>query len=296
VKIQFNNVDFSSRSGPNGFGLKLARQFQKMGHEIVSTNSDVALNFIQGYVPGTKNVLRLDGIYFNTSQNWMQMNSPIKRSYDLADEVVVQSDFNRELVFRYFGERKNVHVIHNGTDLEAIEKVPIGSLGFLRERTWLCASSWRPHKRLTENIKYFQKFAQDKDVLFVAGSGDVSAIEKSGDPRVKYLGDLSWTQLISVMKASKYFVHLAYLDHCPNVVVDARASGCMIHCTSSGGTQEIAGIESMIVQERAWNFEPHDLYHPKPLSYNHIRPGFHESEIDVAKQAEKYYQVLRRVK
>ena len=34
--------------------------------------------------------------------------------------------------------------------------------------------------------------------------------------------------LLSLYKRSKYFIHLAWLDHCPNVVVDARASGLIV--------------------------------------------------------------------
>ena len=46
-----------------------------------------------------------------------------------------------------------------------------------------------------------------------------------------------YCKIYKMYKASTHFVHLAWLDHCPNVVVDARASGCKIVCSSAGGTR-----------------------------------------------------------
>lgn len=291
MRLQFNNVDFTSRSGPNGFGKKLAIQLSKMGHFIVQQDPEVVLNFIQGFLPGTKNVLRLDGIYFNTAQNWQQMNEPIKKSYDLANDVIVQSNFDRELIFRFFGERERIQVIHNGTDRHAISSIPTAQTGIPRENLWCCASAWRPHKRLTENIRYFQEFAGPNDVLAIAGSGDISVINSCVDSRVKWAGDLSWEQLISLMKASSKFIHLAFLDHCPNVVVDARAAGCQIVCASSGGTKEIAGSSATVVKDIDWDFLPFELYSPPQLNFSIQTPG-DEFEPEMERCAKLYEKVL----
>lgn len=293
MKIAFNNVDFNSRSGPNGFGLKLARQLTEIGHEIVGVDPDVCLNFITGNYPGIKNTLRLDGIYFNTSQDWKSQNSPIKKSYDLAEEIIVQSKFNKKLVENYFGKRENIHVVHNGTSLEIIEKINPAELGIKKEDVWLCASSWRPHKRLIDNIKYFQNFGKKNDVLLVAGSGDISDLQKVKDKRIKYVGDLPWEHMISVMKSSKHFIHLAYLDHCPNVVIDARASGCTVHCTSSGGTKEIAGLSAKIVEEDPWDFNPIELYRPPSLDFTKVtNNNIADSIISIKKVSKKYERII----
>jgi len=61
MKIHFENVDFNSKSGPNGFGLKLARNFLKRGHEVTSNNPDVQLSFIQSSNNFKPTALRLDG-------------------------------------------------------------------------------------------------------------------------------------------------------------------------------------------------------------------------------------------
>ena len=292
MKILFNNVDFSSNSGPNNFGKKIATQLFRLGHEINVPNPEIAINFIQGYMPGIKNVLRLDGIYFNSSQDWKSLNDPIKKSYDLADAVIVQSNFNKDLVFKYFGERNNVSVIHNGTFIDELSEIPNFDSGYDREKVWFCASSWRPHKRLDENIRYFLENSNKDDVLFIAGANAHQYMQQNLDARIKYLGDLTWHQMISVMKSSKNFLHLALLDHCPNVVVDANACGCHIICASSGGTNEIVGKNSTIVQDIDWNFLPFELYNPPKLNFSIKKVGNYIN-LDIKDCAKSYEKVLR---
>lgn len=294
MRILFNNVDFSSNSGPNNFGQKIATQLFRLGHEINVGNPEVAINFIQGNVPGIKNVIRLDGIYFNLSQDWKKLNHPIKMSYDLADSVIVQSNFNKRLISKYFGEKSDVHVIHNGTSLQDIDKIQKADLGFDREKVWFCASSWRPHKRLDENIKFFLENSQRDDMLFIAGANADQYMSKSVDQRVKYLGDLPWYKMISVMKSSKNFLHLALLDHCPNVVVDARACGCKIYCSSTGGTREISGPNAVVLQEEEWDFSPIELYSPpKITNYSFVDNSQWDVPIDIVGCAKRYEEILK---
>ena len=40
--------------------------------------------------------MRLDGIWFNSDQNYEQQNAPIQFAYNNADAVVYQSDFNKQ--------------------------------------------------------------------------------------------------------------------------------------------------------------------------------------------------------
>jgi glycosyltransferase involved in cell wall biosynthesis len=106
------------------------------------------------------------------------------------------------------------------------------------------------------------------DILIVAGKvGNISE-DLSKDKKIMYVGNLSYEQLLSVYKSSKYFIHLSWLDHCPNVVVDARASGCQIICSSTGGTKEIAGKDAIIIKEEEWDFMPINLYDPPILNFN----------------------------
>lgn len=303
MKILFDNVDFSSNSGPNGFGKKLASSLSRRHHILTSpSNEDVQLTFIQTrYGKRSPIVHRLDGIYFNSSQDWESLNIPIKRTYDMSDAVVYQSEFDKALAVKYFGERNNGYVIHNGTDLEAISKINPASIPEINEKydvIWVCASQWRPHKRLNENIRYFQKHRGTKDCLLVAGELNAPAGSINDNLRdVYFLGNLSWEDLISVYKCAKTFIHLAFLDHCPNVVIDARACGCDIVVSSSGGTHEIAGPGATIMIEDSWDFEPMKLYEPPAMESSLYEINKKNSWIDitfVAKEYEKVLELMRR--
>jgi glycosyltransferase involved in cell wall biosynthesis len=295
MKILFDNVNFESRSGPNSFGKKLADEINIRGYQVqVKPNSpDVQLSFIMATAKHAPTVQRLDGIYFNTAQDYSTLNAPIQETYREAECVIFQSRFNEALTKRYFGEHDDATVIHNGTDLDAIEKISPVQIDVLDkfENVWCCASSWRPHKRLKENIRYFLDARGDNDCLVVAGSNPDYHVN---DSRIFYLGDVLWPQLVSLYKRSKYFLHLAWLDHCPNVVIDARAAGCHIICSSSGGTEEIAGNKSTVIIEDSWDFTPTRLYEPPVMDFSLTRSGLFTSEIDIVLVADRYCDVLER--
>lgn len=298
MRIQFENVDFQSRSGPNGFGLKLARSLTQIGHSIVGENPDVRLTFINGSNTFRPNVLRLDGIYFNSEQDWQRMNAPIKASYNFANAVIVQSEFNKRLTEKYFGVRDGIHVIHNGTDTSFIDKIPAAVLGggIPRENVWMCASAWRPHKRLSDNIRLFLELSGKDDVLLVAGKDAQNHTGSNpNDSRVKFIGDLDWESMIACMKASSKFIHLSWLDHCPNVVVDANACGCTVFCSSSGGTQEVAGKSAVIIKEDEWDMSPTKLYNPPKINFNNLVDNFININVNIESTCLKYENILNEV-
>tara|TARA_Y100000310_G_C20650292_1_gene799037 strand:+ start:172 stop:1074 length:903 start_codon:yes stop_codon:yes gene_type:complete len=268
MNIHLENVNLQSTSGPNHFASKLIKYIDATFDPTIAP--DARLCFIESHRSTFDDVplfQRLDGIYFNTAQDYKLQNTNIKRTYDNADGVIFQSNFNKQLITKYFGEHKNHTVIHNGADVEYIDKVPPLKNSELdkHENVWCCAASWRPHKRLSENIKYFLEYSSEKDCLVIAGNKNEDVIENN---RIFYAGNISVLQLISLYKRSKYFMHLAWLDHCPNVVVDARAADCQIICSSEGGTKEIAGPDAIIIEEDTWDFEPVELYNPPPLDFS----------------------------
>ena len=299
MRILFENVNFSSRSGPNGFGLKLARQLTEVGNEIVSQDPDVCLAFIQSLNRFNPTVLRLDGIYFNSAQKWEEMNAPIRQSYEKSQSIVVQSNFNRDLIFNFFGKRENVHVISNGTDFDLISKIEKSKQisRIPREKVWMCASSWRPHKRLQENIRLFQEKAEEDHILLIAGENVDDFIKEIKDDRIKILGNLTWEQMISCLKCTGNFIHLAWLDHCPNVVVDAKACGCTLHISNSGGTPELIGPTDFLYEDCMFDFSPVELYNPPRMTLKSIENNSLKNvDLSIKAVAQRYYDVLRSTK
>lgn len=297
MRILFDNVDFSSTSGPNSFGLKLARGLSNLGHIIVDLdeNPDVQLSFIQALYHSTVPLVqRLDGIWFNSAQRWQEQNASILETYRNAFAVIVQSDFDAKLVTKFFGPHEKMSVVRNGTDVQTIQNVDPMSVPSLRDvdKVWSCASSWRPHKRLAENIRYFLEHAGKNDCLVIAGENPDVIV---ADRRIFWTGKLDYQTLLSLYRASDYFIHLAWLDHCPNVVVDARAAGAHVICSSSGGTSEVAGLNSTIIDEDEWDFEPCELYKPPNLDFSRVKKGTKDVSIEISDVAKLYENVIKGV-
>ena len=295
MNIHLENVNTDSNSGPNSFARKLIKYISKMDHTFdLNKSGDVNLAFIQS---GKTNysaplVQRLDGIYFNTIQNYRVQNHFIEETYKKADGVVFQSNFNKELTFKFFGPHDNYAIIHNGADVEEINN----TLPFLNypdkfSELWCCASSWRPHKRLDDNIEYFFEHAPDDACLLVAGKAN----NQINHPNVFYLGDVDQRVLYRVYNASTHFIHLAWLDHCPNVVVDARACGCKIICSSSGGTKEIAGPDAIVIEEDEWNFEPINLYQPPEMNFSRKINNVWDIDYNMSEVARKYVDFMGKL-
>jgi len=302
VRIFLDNVNTDSSSGPNGFAKKVSSEFSK-NHEVYTSvhqlmNSykkpDVQLSFISTQYNISPIVQRLDGIYFNSEQDFNRLNSPIEETYNMASSVIFQSEFNKRLTQNFFSVRDRCHVIHNGTCLDIIENIESMKNENIDRfnKIWSCASSWRPHKRLDENIRYFLENSSSDDCLIIAGENPDHLVKND---RIFYCGNISWIELISLFKRSDNFIHLAWLDHCPNVVVDARASGCHIVCSSAGGTKEIAGSNSTIIVEEEWDLSPVELYRPPRMDFSKRERGSHNSEIDIQKVSEEYIRVLESV-
>jgi len=305
MKIFTHNFNPNSNSGPNKFSRQLFQSMIKDNGVVIESNNkeaDVEFCLIQQQVHKVKPMLlRLDGIWFNSEQDYDSQNAPIKYAYGNADAVVFQSNFNKALTEKWFGEHRNSFVIHNAPDLEVIKSVNprfFDRVFGVNTEVWSCASKWRPHKRLNENIRYFFENAPKEAVLAVAGpiSGENLVIPDSG--RVYLLGDLDYVSLLSLYRRSSTFIHLSYLDHCPNVVVDAQASGCHIICSSTGGTKEIVS-NGTIIHEKNWDYSPIKLYEPPAMDFKNKSEVFsHQCEdkkTNIVDCANLYYNVFKTI-
>ena len=298
MNILLENVNLNSTSGPNHFGQKLVKYLKLRGVHFNNPQLpyDKKLTFIQssGFRSDLDMYLRLDGIYFNSAFDCDRMNNGIKKSYYDAKGVIFQTNFNKELIFKWFGEHENYTIINNGADVLSISQFnpsqEIQNIFNKFDNTWSCAANWHPFKRLRQNIEYFLKFSSRNDCLIVCGNNPDHKIKH---PRIFYVGDLSIDDLYTVYKISDFFIHLAYLDHCPNVVIDARSFGCKIICSSSGGTKEIAGLDAIVVQEPNWDYNFLKDPNPPILEFSNISKNIFDSKISMAHVAKKYLKFIK---
>ena len=299
MNVYLENVNLNSNSGPNYFAQKLVKYLEFRGVNFNSAvESDLKLTFIESYnhKPWLPMIQRLDGIYFNANFDCNRMNANIKRTYENAKGVVFQTNFNKELIFNWFGPHQNYKIINNGSDLLYVKDINMSDrivdMFKKYDNVWSCAAHWHKFKRLDDNIQYFLNYSDKNDCLVVAGSGELSNIRH---PRVFYVGNLNIDELLTLFKISKYFIHLAYLDHCPNVVIDARACGCQIICSSSGGTKEIAGEDAVVLSEPQWDYSFLEEKVPPPINFDKRENTGVDSELSMLKVSKQYYNFFKEI-
>jgi len=317
MKVFTHNFNPQSNSGPNKFTRTLFSKLVNDKKVSLSSQEDADVEFcvIQQQAHKVKPmVLRLDGIYFNSEQDFKQQNTPIRFAYNNADAVIFQSNFNKKLTESWFGPHKNGHVVHNAADPDIVNHpIVIESYKTMQwpwnkeKEVWSCAASWRPHKRLLQNILYFLDHSPPEAVFAIAGSLGMDEAKQylSMSERIYVLGELSYQNLLALYHRSSTFVHLAYLDHCPNVVIDAQAAGCKIICSSTGGTHEIVDNGTMILEDE-WDMKPCALYKPPNVDFSKTKEIAIQKEFSNRKKGKNvshfvkcvnsYYDILKEVR
>lgn len=307
MRIHFSNVNFSSRSGPNSFASRLADCMTEMGHQIVDHRDvyDSCLVFIEPSTllrPDAKIVQRLDGIWFKPEQ-FISHNKLIKETYEKCHHVVWQSEFDKRMTTHHWGDRSGT-VIRNGVSLRQHEPYP--RTGFLTsKRVYVASSNWHSQKRLIDDIRLYQSLAysskEDSCLVVLGKFEDNDDLRLYWSPDIMMMGDVDHETCMRVYATADWMIHLAWLDHCPNVVVEALSQGCKVICASSGGTHELVNEKrGIIIPETVeYNYQLTDYDAPPKLDFSNFKlpdfgRDFDKSDLDIKSVAEKYIKVLSR--
>jgi glycosyltransferase involved in cell wall biosynthesis len=298
----------SSKAGCGFFCNRLKEAFIKLGVNIVTDNSesDFAIHVIHIGKANTKfNILRLDGIYYDTSIDYKARNSVILKSYLKADAVIYQSEFSKASCEKYLGKFGGPNrIIFNGAVCDKLHNKPYDKS---HRYTFLCSARWRPVKRLAEIIKAFLYANIDDSILYVAGDISKSGISKKYNkiPNIKFLGVIDQHQLSKYLMACDVFMHLAYNDPCPNSVVEAIASHKAVICGNAGGTPELVSPSGGIICDidAPFDFKPLDLSNPPKIDvqivadairrlYNNYPASIFSEHININNIANQYIEFL----
>jgi glycosyltransferase involved in cell wall biosynthesis len=251
--IQFDGVNWNSSSGPNSFANRLARALFERGHEISldALNADVSLVFIErtGVPLASRIVQRLDGIWFSPDE-FLTKNVGIKSLYEKADAIIWQSEFDKTMTTKWWGER-NGSVIHNGIKKSPITSFTFPALEQIRskyDKVFVSSAFWHPQKRLKTNTELFLKLRKfyPNSCYIVMGSQPDYVI---ADPHIFYTGAVPSDVYMQIYSMADWMIHLAYCDHCPNVVIESLSQETPVICSSAGGTKEIVGKFGLIINE-----------------------------------------------
>ena len=260
--VNVNKTD--ADSGKHKFLIRLARQMKKKGVVIDNTSPDIFL-YLSGdehCKKAKKNVLRLDGLIFNTRWNYNAKNKKILKSIKNSDALVYQGRFCQKAYQKFLGiENRKKTIIYNGVDpSEFLERNP--------KDFFLANCKWRPHKRLKTIIKSYL-YALDNGLqsdLVITGKADY----KYKHPKIKYVGWQRCQQLKKLLSKCIASIHLTWLDWCPNSMIEAIVANVPLIYSKSGGHIEIGEGLGIGIEDVNWDFKACDLYSPPLMSKKEI--------------------------
>jgi glycosyltransferase involved in cell wall biosynthesis len=255
-----------SGGGPHIFGERLRQELINIGLAYTK-DAPNQLNLIDGFPQeGRHNILRLDGLYFEKSH---PQNQSIFRAHKDFDHIVFQGEFCRLQYEAFTGIIKSHSIIPNGVPDSFFETHQPAFKSEL-EKVLIASASWRRHKRIEEVIEAF-KSPRLQDVLLVILGG----CKGPELPNVAYLPVLPPHELPSYYQSADAMVHLAWLDWCPNTVVEGLASGLPVLCSHNGGTKELVKDDGIILElEEDYVIGTElDLYTPPPISLDLLIEG-----------------------
>jgi glycosyltransferase involved in cell wall biosynthesis len=142
----------------------------------------------------------------------------------------------------------------------------------------------------------------------IGGAGFVGKkINKKYNSRyIHILEEKSNKDIISIMKACDYQIHLCHIDSCPNSVIEGLACGLNVLCTNLGGTPEIVKDNGVILDvDKFWNARYLNKNNLDTLPLSTVSNGIKKiirlrkkndtSFLDINRVAIKYKEVIEKV-
>ena len=307
MRLSLNRtLDPSATRGIQKFGSILLTELRdKFGVKLVGAKekSDIHLTIIQGgRKPGAKNILRLDGVYYDVGR--MKMNNPIKKTLTQSDGVIYQSKWAQRFVEGMLKAKpRSSIVIHNGAKTSSFQSAAINKYQF--DKVMICCAGWRVNKRLKYIVESFLACREITGLnlgLFVVGKPDYT----NSDPSVKFFGKVV-ENIHSVYASSDYMCHICHLDACPNAVVEALCCGIPVLSNNIGGTPEIVGSDGIISElDKPFDFRVvPSMAAVAPISSKILTKDMvrlvsqnwkiNRPDLDISVSAKKYYEYFMKI-
>ena len=299
--MAISNSFFINRTcggGPGIFCSRLQKALVSQGLSF-DRNSVNQLSVITGdYKKGLNNILRLDGLYFKKND---KRNKKIFSSYRQFDRVVFQGEFCKQQYEAFTEIEKDNLVIPNGVGDEFFTQQE-HTISQSRPRV-IASATWRRHKRLEEIVEAFKSpKLKNIDLWVLGGKGKkLQALT----PNIYLLKSLPPAALPKTYQSCNAMIHLAWLDWCPNTVVEGLASGLPVLCSHNGGTKELVKDSGLILElEEDYKIGSElDLYSPPKVDINKIVDAVLElieiprlktrEDLKISNVAVKYHKAFR---
>jgi glycosyltransferase involved in cell wall biosynthesis len=269
ISVSFDLPDNDS-SGKHKFFQRIREGLRAEGYSIARGGERSSIHF---YINNPNkyskvNIKRLDGVYFDGTSLTRSRNRGILNSMSAADGIIYQSQYCKDLgckILNFKRSHPNA-IIYNGCDPSEFNVSPVS----LDKPYFLALCKWRRHKRLKEAVEGFLESGISDHYLVISGSPDYHV----SHPLIKYVGDLNRRDLAGYIAGCVGTVHLAWIDWCPNSVVESIMAGKQVIHTNSGGTQEIVRGRGYQVGDIVWRGEQANPKDPPGISLPEIAKAY----------------------
>jgi len=265
----------------------------KAGEVMLFNVSGKLSEIIKCKLQGKKVVLRLDGLYYDKlTLNFIStfgvffkvflnicsringlnvgcshIANLVSQNYSafarvlLADKVIYQSEFSRQLHQKYFPNKRN-EVIVNGSVLRSKSKGEKRSLDKDCISLIVVYNDWKPSKRMYELVEFVYWARCERDIpLTLTILGYNGRIPKCAPDNMKTMIEendffITHPQFEDVSGAvakmfieSDVYITFTNRDPCPNVVVEAMSFGIPVVAMKSGGVIDIVKDAGMLIPD-----------------------------------------------
>ena len=278
-----------SFGGPGYFSRKLSREFSRTDVHVMYDqlrSADSALLFSVSWgdwfhklckLWDVNTALRVDGFmlpeYYDKrsqppgfqkrrlSRSDMALNYRIQRDLLMANHVIYQSTFCKDMTDQYlYNRRADYSIIHNGVDLDCFRPIKSNN----RRIRLLSAGSLRHEYMLGTVLPVFSRLWRKHNLeLHVVGTlsticyrqlKEFSENNQEASDRINVIGAVDNDQMPEQMSKADILLHPRLGDWCPNVVIESLACGLPVVCGSWGGTAELVGDGGEIVPTEQWGY------------------------------------------
>jgi glycosyltransferase involved in cell wall biosynthesis len=273
-----------SFGGPSAFAYKFAQFLHKRNIPYtfdLNGRYDVLLAVATGPDPelvkkikekGTKVLYRINGVYLGREGYLSYDNKVLHQLHNFADKVIYQSKFSIMEVREYLGVdiEADPTIIYNGVDTSLFSPEGEKLEREEYEHVLLSAGLFRPNKRAQDVIDampyILEKFPNT--LYAIVGPESYGDILRTITDKIKYynikknavfIGPVEQSIIPIYYRSADIFMHLAWLDPCPNTVIEAMACGLPVIHAATGGTRELINEPELMIDSEYDNAKPYSL-------------------------------------
>jgi len=193
------------------------------------------------------------------------VNKTLKKNFLLSNGIIYQSNFSKRMVEAHISNsQKDSTIIYNGVDIEKF--FPCKSNNTCKKINILVSHKLWPIKRF-DQIPIIIKELLNRHVdvhVNVLGDGVInplfffenslirfkSEVIKLGlEDKFTFHGHIDPELLPSFYRSNDLMLNLSFADPCPNVVIEAMASGLPVIAPNHGGIPELVCISDLLIKE-----------------------------------------------